>query len=309
MKMSYLLLFLILLNITSTSFGQDPETALADSGIVRIAACQFPVSNDIEANSDWIRRQTKAAKEKGAEIVHFSECALSGYIGHEYTSVTDIDWDVLINQTKSIMELSDSLNVWIILGSTHRLSGSNKPHNSLYVINPEGEIIDRYDKRFCTENDLKHYSPGDHFVTFDINGVRCGLLICYDVRFPELYREYRKLGVDLIFQSFYNSNKSDKHIHPIIMPLSVRARAATNYFFISLTNTSKKYSWPCYIITPNGLVADRLLPDRPGVLVGDINTNKSYYDASAPFRMDAIHGKLNSGDVVNDLRSADREGF
>ena len=46
--------------------------------------------------------------------------------------------------------------------------------NSLYVINRDGEVIDRYDKRFCTGGDLQHYSPGDHFVTFDVNDVRCG---------------------------------------------------------------------------------------------------------------------------------------
>lgn len=97
--------------------------------------------------------------------------------------------------------MARKLQVWVILGASHRLSGNHKPYNSLYVIDSAGTIVDPYDKRFCTVGDLKHYSPGDHFAAFDVNGVRCGLLICYDIRFPELYRQYAKLGVQLVFHS------------------------------------------------------------------------------------------------------------
>jgi len=99
--------------------------------------------------------------------------------------------------------LADELDLYVLLGSTHQLSDGNKPHNSLYMIGPEGVIIDRYDKRFCTNGDLKYYTPGDHFVEFDIKNVHCGLLICYDVRFPELYRQYSKKNVHVLFQSIY----------------------------------------------------------------------------------------------------------
>ena len=85
----------------------------------------------------------------------------------------------------------------MILGSAHRLFGRNKPHNSQYVITPKGEIVERYDKRFCTNQDLRHYSCGEHLSTFTINGVTSGLLIFYDVRFPELYRAYKKRSVQL----------------------------------------------------------------------------------------------------------------
>ncbi len=145
-------------------------------------------------------------------------------------SLDSLNWDELFDATDSIKALAIKLKIRVILGSIHRLSGKNKPHNSMYLINPEGEICDRYDKRFCTGGDLKYFSPGDHFVTFDINGVKCGLLICYDIRFPELYRQYRKLDTDILFQSFYNARQEKGSIHPVIMHITAQARAATNYF-------------------------------------------------------------------------------
>ena len=129
------------------------------------------------------------------------------------------------------------------------------------------------------------------------------------MRFPELYREYRKLGVDVIFQSFYNARHREDCIHPKIMPVTAQARAATNAFFLSLTNSSAPHSWPCHFITPDGLIQQKLPRDKPGILYADIDTNKDYYDPSAPFRMDAIDGKLNSGDTLVDEKSADRKSF
>jgi deaminated glutathione amidase len=72
--------------------------------------------------------------------------------------------------------------------------------------------VDRYDKMFCAGDrseetgDLAHYSPGSHFSVFSIKGVRCGALICHDYRYPELYREYKRRGVRLVFHSYHAGN-------------------------------------------------------------------------------------------------------
>jgi deaminated glutathione amidase len=275
-------------------------------GRIRVASCQFPVSSDMKNNYQYITAQITEAKLKKADVVHFPECALSGYPGADMMSLENFDWDELHRMTDSVMALAKELKIWVIMGSLHKLSGKNKPHNCLYVINPEGKIADRYDKRFCTGTDLKYCTPGDHFVTFKIKGVTCGLLICYDVRFPELYREYRKQGCDVIFQSFYNARHGKGSIHPIIMPVSAEAHAATNYFYMSLTNSSAPESWPCYFITPDGLVQNKLTPNIPGILISDIDVSEEFYDASKEFRQDAMNGKLNSGETVNDPLSSDR---
>ena len=300
-----------LLSLSPGFYTTDAQAGEADQrdGRIRVASCQFPVSADINANYRYIESQITEAKLKKADVVHFPECALSGYPGTDMMSLENFDWNELHRMTDSVMSLAKKLNIWVILGSLHRLSGNNKPHNSLYVINPDGKITDRYDKRFCTGTDLEYCSPGDHFVTFKIKGVTCGLLICYDVRFPELYREYRKLGCDLIYQSFYNARSGKGSIHPIIMPVSAEAHAATNYFYMSLTNSSAPESWPCHFITPDGLVQNKLAPNVPGILISDIDISEEFYDASREYRQDAMSGKLNSGVTVKDPLSSDRNSI
>jgi predicted amidohydrolase len=286
--------------------GEPSETQVKK---IRIASCQFPVSSDIMGNLGWIEKQMTYAKLRKADMIHFPECALSGYPGVDMDRLDDVDWDLLKQATDSVLVLARTFKIWVVLGSMHPLSEGHKPHNCLYLINPEGEIVDRYDKRFCTGSDLEFFTPGDHFVNFQVNGVKCGLLICFDIRFPELYREYRKTGTDIIFQSFYNARQGKGSIHPVIMPVTARARAATNYFYISTTNSSAPQSWPCYFITPDGLVRNTLEKNVPGVLISDADLSEEFYDASRAFRPDAMNGKLHSGETVPDPLSKNRHGY
>ncbi len=299
-----IVIFACFLNKTKAQNITNPK-----SGKMVIASCQFPVSENISENYDWIKSQIIEAKLKKADIVHFPECALSGYPGVDLKTLDNFNWKLLYEKTDSVLSLAKHLKIWIVLGSIHRLSKGVKPHNSLYVINPKGKIIDRYDKRFCTGGDLKYFSPGDHFVNFELNGVSCGLLICYDIRFPELYREYKKLDTDMIFQSLYNARQKKGSIHPIIMPITAQARAATNFFYMSLTNSSATESWPCHFITPDGLIQNKLTTNVPGVLISKVNLSEKYYDASRQFRENAINGILNSGETVQDSHSKNRTGI
>ena len=289
-----------------TEENAPSDSAESESGKIRIASCQFPVSADIIENLRWIEKQLTEAKLRKVDIVHFPECALSGYPGADMETLEGFDWKLLHQATDSILTLARTFKTWIILGSIHPLSEGNKPHNCLYLINPEGEIRDRYDKRFCTSGDLEYCAPGDHFVNFEVNSVKCGLLICYDIRFPELYREYRKTETDVIFQSFYNARQGKGSIHPIIMHITAQARAATNYFYMSLTNSSAPESWPCYFIAQACLFRNKLEKNVPGILISDIDTGEKYYDASRTYRPDAMSGKLNSGVTVSDSLSLNR---
>src|SRR5262245_29445090 len=97
---------------------------------LQVATCQFPVDAEIEKNRRAILRQIAHAADQGADVVHFSECALSGYAGVDIPSVADIDWDRLTAATRDIQAAAQAHKVWVLLGSTHRLSGGHKPHNS-----------------------------------------------------------------------------------------------------------------------------------------------------------------------------------
>lgn len=208
--------------------------------------------------------------------------------------------------------MARSLKLWVVLGSSHRLTGRHAPHNSLYVIDDRGRLVSRYDKLFCTGGDLKHYSPGSKFVTFRIKGVRCGLLICYDVRFPELYRQYLRRGVQVMFHSFHNAGLKRRaflnhNIWGTIMPPTLQAHAACNHMWVSANNSSHAEScWGSLFIRPDGVVLRQLPRDRAGVLISAADTRLKLYDAPRPWRKRAMNGIFHSGTQVRDPRSDSR---
>jgi deaminated glutathione amidase len=271
----------------------------------KVATCQFAVSADVKRNARAIRVFLEKAAQARADIVHFSECALSGYAGSDFPSFSGYNWDLLKEETLKIMETAGRLGLWVVLGSTHRLTRPNKPHNCLYLINPQGQIEDRYDKRFGMPRDLEHYTPGNRFVRFSLNGVTCSLLICFDLRFPELYRELYKLGVNCVFQSFYNARQKGPSVHRHIMRQTMQCHAATNHFWVSMSNSSANYSpYPSCLIYPDGVVATQLRANRPDMLIGTVDTKVEFYDPMRDFRDLAISGSLTNGPgLLDDPRS------
>ena len=276
-----------------------------DKGVLKVATCQFSVSADVEANAAQIRNLMNEAAEKNTDVVHFSECALSGYAGVDFDTFEGYDWDLLKEKTLEIIDLAGQLNVWVVLGSSHRLTEPHKPHNSLYLISSEGKLVDRYDKRFGTGLDLDNYTPGNRFVVFDINGVKCSLLICFDLRFPELYRALYKEGVKCVFQAFYNARQQGPSVHTDIMRQTMQANAANNGFWVSMTNSCGWFCpYPSCFIQPDGKIIAQLTDHTEGLMVNTVDTNEKFYDPSAPFRDRAIEGKLNNAvEAINDERS------
>jgi predicted amidohydrolase len=286
---------------------------------LRVATCQFSVEADIAHNRRWILRQIDQAAAQQAQVAHFSECALSGYAGVDLPDIAALDWSKLVEATREIQQAARRHKLYVLLGSTHRLTGAHKPHNSVYVIDPKGNISGRYDKRYCTGEflprptmDLSHYSSGDHFTTFRVGQVTCGVLICYDYRFPELYREYHQRGVEVLFQSFHNARTTvvtDQryNIWKTIVPATMSCRAAENHFWVSANNSTARPSrWASFAVRPDGQIVGRLALHKPGVLITEMQIGQGlYFDAPGPWRESTINGQLHSGKLVTDPRSAD----
>lgn len=303
---------------------------------LRIATSQFSVSSNIELNRDNIIKQTKEAKEKGCDVIHFPEGSLSGYAGVDFDSFENYKWDLLKQCSQQILTLAEELGIWIIMGSSHSLTENNKPHNSLYIIDNRGRIIDRYDKLFCAGDDsnqtgdLAHYSSGNHFYVFKINGITCSVQICHDYRYPELYRELKMKGVEVVFHSYHAGNMNDERrafmesqigepyfklnfgrTYPeITMPATMVSYAANNYMWISCSNTSAKEScWASFMVRPDGVISGRLEKNVDGMLITDIDTETEYYDSTKFWRDRAINGQYYSGDKIIDKRSENRNEF
>ena len=275
---------------------------------MRVATCQFAERFQPRRNAALILRYMRKARAAEADVAHFHEAALSGYLtGNGAPRGDEKYWRVLRACTQRICAEAGRLRLWTVLGSAHPLTPPHKPTNCLYLIGPDGRIRDRYDKRFCTSADLKAYTPGNRFVVFDLNGVRCALLICFDLRFPEIYRALSRKGVRAVFQSFHNGYTDGPGIHTHIMRQTMQAHAGINYMWVSANNSSGYYSrWPSVFIRPDGTIAASLRQNRAGIMLNTVDTARELYDPSRPFRARAMRGVLHSGSLVRDPRLNDR---
>jgi predicted amidohydrolase len=263
------------------------------NGIIRVATSQFAVGSLVRRNGQQICYYIEKAADAGADVVHFPESALSGYAGIDFPNFADYNWNLLKTETEKIQRAAAKHKIYVVFGSSHKIKGSDKPYQSLYFVNPKGQIQCRYDKRFCIKAELNRYTPGNRFVFFTINGVRCSLLICFDVRFPEIYRQLFKKGVKCLFQSFYNARQKGPSIHSEIMRQSMQCHAACNAMWVSMSNASGYYSpYPSCFIRPDGRIVKQLQRNKPGIMVNTVDLSQKFYDPMAGFRKLAIKGIL-----------------
>ena len=249
---------------------------------LRIATSQFPVSCNIAGNTKFIRRFMKQAAEAAAHVVHFPETALSGYGRSDFTTSSTGNWQELDEYTQWIANLAGELGLWIVLGSCRKVADGAKPANCIYVISDRGQIVGTYDKRQLTPSESVWYTPGNDFLVININGIKCGFLICYEACFPDLFEAYREKGVQLIFHSCHNVSRQPKPLFQELTLAQIRTRAADNQIWISSSNSSARYSFSTACIArPDGSVRNSkrhvsglLLHDFPDTKLGWIYDNR-----------------------------------
>ena len=124
-------------------------------------------------------------------------------------------WNTGFFPKKNLKELSDKdgaavkdmcsalareLNVNIVAGSVSNVK-NDKVYNTAYVFDRQGACIAEYDKThlFTPMGEHDYYEAGTHVTTFELDGKKCGIIICYDVRFLELVRTLALTGLDVLF--------------------------------------------------------------------------------------------------------------
>lgn len=222
------------------------------STYLRIAASQFPVSQDMGKNFKCIQKQIERAAKNAVEVIHFPETALPGYLSFTQGDPSTFNWDTLETLTGAVCDLALSYSMWVMLGSI-RSQKNQLPKNCICVIADTGKIVGYYDKQRLYKNEVGYYSAGDAPFVVDIKGYQCGFLICYDNAFPELYQPYREMGVSLLFHSFHNAGNNRPTDIKNLMAANLLVRAADHQMWISASNSSQAYSpLPATIARPDG---------------------------------------------------------
>ena len=134
---------------------------------------------------------------------------------------------------EEIGALAARYQVNIVAGSVSNRRGG-KVYNTAMVFDRQGTCVASYDKThlFTPMGEDMHYTPGDHLCRFRLDGVECGLIICYDIRFPELTRSLTVPGLDMLFMVSQWPNVRTFHLRTL-----TTARAIENQMFVVCCNS------------------------------------------------------------------------
>jgi predicted amidohydrolase len=191
-----------------------------------VAVVQMRSTSDLADNTARIMKSLRECAAKGARVVVFPECALTGYSA----AVTNLAASAIAQAEEQIATVCREANVYAIVGTAWRESG--KLLNSASVIAPGGQVIERYHKLQLAE---RWPQEGDHLSVFSIDGVPCSLIICHDERYPELARLPVLAGSRIIFCVSHESGlRHEQKIAPY--RAQIQARAVENGVFVVQAN-------------------------------------------------------------------------
>lgn len=254
----------------------------------RVAAIQMVSTHDIDANLDNARRLLAEAAAQGTSVAILPEnFAILATRQMPDCGRREAGPDPQIRAF--LAQQARSLGLWIVGGSmplAQRPDGSDiadRVRATCLVFDDQGTEVARYDKIHLFDamvedahgqyRESDTFEPGDQVVTVDTPAGKLGLAICYDLRFPELFRALRAEGVDWIcLPSAFTWQTGDAHWHPLI-----RARAIENQVWVVAPgqggqNSSRRRTYGHSLICdPWGRVVAEI-GEGPGVVSAELDT-------------------------------------
>jgi predicted amidohydrolase len=203
----------------------------------KLACVQNCAVAEVARNIAVAGRLTREALDRGARIVclpeYFSGVTLKGGLLHP-AAFAENRHPVL----QAFAELARERRAWLLLGSLGVLAGDGRIFNRGYLLDPAGAVAARYDKIHMFDVELTAgaplresatIAPGDCAVLADTGLCRMGLTICYDLRFPQLYRRLAQAGAELLaVPAAFTKVTGEAHWHVLN-----RARAIENGCFVA----------------------------------------------------------------------------
>ena len=203
-----------------------------------VANCQYTALAGERATLDQVLPMIAEAAQKGAEMICLPECA-TRIEPDRQSLLTNSETETESQSLKALQHAAKTHGCWLMVGSLMLRAQDHHDRmvNRSFLIQPDGQIRARYDKihMFDVEvNDGQKYREshifdrGHQAVLVNMGGWRLGLTICYDLRFPHLYRQLAKAGADIItIPAAFTRVTGEAHWHPLM-----RARAIENGVFI-----------------------------------------------------------------------------
>ncbi|MGC7839378.1 carbon-nitrogen hydrolase family protein [Pseudomonas wayambapalatensis] len=199
---------------------------------MRIALFQgTPRPLDVPGNLERLQQQAQLAAARGAQLLVCPEMYLSGYnIGADAVQRLAEPEDG--PSAMAVVEIAQAQRIAIVYGYPERAEDGSI-HNSVQLIDAHGRSLCNYRKtHLYGELDRSMFSPGaNHFPVVELDGWKLGLLICYDIEFPENARRLALEGAELILVPTANMTPYD-----FVCQVTVRSRAQENQCYLVYAN-------------------------------------------------------------------------
>lgn len=249
----------------------------------KVAVVQLNSSSNLEENIESITNFVIQAKEQRANLVCLPEhCFMMPKNSRDMRAKAD--YMNAHPAIKAIQRLAENLNIEILIGSVPvYVMDTNKLKNRSIYISSEGEILAHYDKihLFNTTingrsyNESRSFSPGDKMRVYWTKFGKLGMSICYDIRFPYLYRMMAQKGAEFItIPAAFTQETGKLHWHALL-----RARAIETGCFIFApaqcgTHDNGRTTYGhSLIVNPFGEIIAEADSTTPGVIFADISTD------------------------------------
>ena len=249
----------------------------------RAGIVQMCTGRDVARNLAELSRLVREAVAAGAQYVQTPEVSV----------LMERDRDRLFVETRReegnpaiahCQALARELGIWLHLGSMGILVKPDKIANRSFLFTPEGRIAARYDKILMFDVDLpggesyresRRFEPGSQAVVADLPWGKLGLTICYDMRFPSLYRALAKAGaVFIAVPSAFTVPTGQAHWHALLRARAIEAQC----FIFSAAQAGqhedgRKTYGHSLIVSPWGEVLAEADGENPSVILADVDVD------------------------------------
>ena len=239
---------------------------------MRAAVVQFEAATDVTANLGMIVPQVRAAAAAGADLVVLPEASM-----HDFGAP-----DLLLGPVAQALDgefvttlaaVTAELDLTLVAGMFEMSDDPDRPYNTLVVLGPDGDVVQTYRKAHLY--DSFGYRESDRLLAgdltsavVDVGGLRCGLLTCYDLRFPEVSRGLVDAGADVLVVPAAWVRGPLKEAHWTTL---LRARAIENTtYVVGAAQAGRQYVGCSAVIDPMG-VSVAALGDEVGLLLADLD--------------------------------------
>ncbi len=247
---------------------------------LRIGLAQCRQTADLDTNAATILRMMDEAARQRVQVLCFPETQTVGYRVDIATPDQPVPVEELAELHGRVAARCAALGMACVLGTETPLESDprrGKPYNSAVVVSEAGKVLGVHHKTRLTPLDALAYTPGRDFETFEVFGVRIGVVICFEgLRFADSTRECVRQGAQVIFHPQNNTTRPNDWKVPVHHAMIVTRAAENTVWFASCNACLEPHqNSRSLVVAPDGQIGAETELRREELLVTDLDVARA----------------------------------